>query len=438
MTRFSHHRWSVGLAATLLLVSVGLLYGSAAPFLLAVVSLAYVAYGALSSHPEPVVEIERSLSPETPTPGSTVTVRVTVTNGGEQTLADARIVDSVPDELAVVHGSPRAGVSIPPGESRTFTYEVMAKRGEYAFESPTVRVRSISGSRIVTKTVEPSGASTLTCSTTVEGTPIERTARERTGTLPTDSGGPGLEFHSTRDYRPGDPINRLDWRRLARTDELSTVNFREERATRLIVLVDARPATRIAPRPGYPTGAGLAAYAGERVYEALQSAGHQVGVTALGIENTDLASEGRLPWVEPPAEGGSTAAARTLFEAAARAESNASEVPDPTRRTDDTTESAVGEQLLSRLAPGAQLLVVSPLLDEEPVALAGTLRAHGIPVTVLSPDVTVSHTPGGRLATIRRRNAVTTLQYRGVTVIEWPPTESLEIVLDRSLSTVVP
>ena len=438
MTRYSHHRWSVGLAATLLLVSVGLLYGSSAPFLLAVVSLAYVAYGALSSYPEPVVGIERSLSPETPTPGSTVTVSVTVTNDGERTLADARVVDEVPDELAVVGGTPRAGLSIPPGESRTFTYEVMAKRGEYAFGSPTLRVRSISGSRVVTETVEPSGASTLTCSTTVEGTPLERTARERTGTLPTDSGGPGLEFHSTRDYRPGDPINRLDWRRLARTDELSTVNFREERATRLIVVLDARFPTRIAPHPGYPTGAGLAAYAGERVYEALQSAGHQVGVTALGLEHADLASEGRLPWVDPPAEGGSTAAARTLFEAAARAESDASEVPDPTQRTDDATESAFGEQLLARLTPGAQVLVVSPLLDEEPVALTGTLRAHGVPVTVLSPDVTVSDAAGGRLAAIRRRNAVTTLQYRGVTVIEWPPTESLEVVLDRSLPAVIP
>ncbi|MFW6017220.1 MAG: DUF58 domain-containing protein [Halapricum sp.] len=452
MTRHSHHRWSVGLAGTLLLVSVGLLYGSSAPFLLAVVPLSYVAYGAFSRYPEPTVEIERSLSPSAPTPGSTVEVTVTVTNSGDRTLPDLRVVDGVPDELAVTDGTPRAGLTTPAGESRAFTYAVMAKRGEYAFDSPVVRARSISGSRIVTTSVEPGGETTLSCSTTVDRTPLDRTAHRRTGTLPTDSGGPGLEFYSTREYRPGDPINRLDWRRLARTDELSTINFRQEQATRLIVVVDARPPARVAPRPGYPTGAGLAAYAGERVYEALLSGGHQVGVTVLGLDDADLSERGEseLPWVEPPAEGGSAAAARALFEAAAGVERDASAIPDPAMRaagpaqsdqaveSNGTVESDYAERLLARLPPGAQVLLVSPLLDEEPLALTGTLRTHGVPVTLLSPDVTVSESPGGRVVAIRRQNTVTALQFRGVTVIEWPPDESLEVVLDRSLAGVIP
>ncbi|QSG05265.1 DUF58 domain-containing protein [Halapricum desulfuricans] len=466
MTRHSHHRWSVGLAGTLAFVAVGLLYGSPAPLLLAVVPLSYVAYGALSRYPEPTLDIERSLSPSAPTPGSTVTVQVTVTNGGDRTLPDLRVVDGVPDELAVTDGTPRAGLAIPAGESRSFTYAVMAKRGEYAFGSPVVRARSISGSRVVTTDVEPGGATTLSCSTTVDRTPIDRTARRRTGTLPTDSGGPGLEFYSTREYRPGDPVSRLDWRRLARTDELSTIDFREEQATRLVVLVDARPPARIAPRPGYPTGAGLAAYAGERVYEAVRSGGHQVGVSVLGLDAGDRPGHGAgLPWVEPPAEGGSVAAARALFEAAAGVESDANAVPDPVMRewTGDATavrDHVVGqqaargdadeparsdradgpdrvEQLLARLPPGAQVLLVSPLLDDEPSELTETLLSRGVPVTVLSPDVTGSDTPGGRVAALRRRNTVTSLQFRGVTVVEWPPNESLEVVIDRSLPEVI-
>ena len=451
MSRTPHHRWSVGLAGTLLLVSVGLLYGSAEPFLLAVVPLSYVAYGAFSRYPEGTVEIERSLSPSAPTPGSTVAVTVTVKNVGDRTLPDLRVVDGVPDELAVTDGTPRAGLTIPAGESRALTYSVMAKRGEYAFDSPVVRVRSLSSSRIVTRTVETGGETILSCSTTVDRTPIDLTTHRRTGTLPTDSGGPGLEFYSTREYRPGDPINRLDWRRLARTDELTTIDFRQEQATRLIVIVDARPPARVASRPGYPTGAGLAAYAGERVYEALLSSGHPVGVTVLGLDDADLPERGgsELPWVEPPAEGGSASAARTLFEAAASVESDASAVPDPAIRADGavrsdeavendgTAESDGAERVLARLPPGAQVLLVSPLLDEAPLALTETLRTHGVSVTVLSPDVTVSESPGGRVAAIRRRNTVTTLQFSGVTVIEWPPDESLEVVLDRSLAGVV-
>lgn len=441
MTRHSHHRWSVGLIGTLLLVSVGLLYGSPATVPLAIVPLGYVVYGALSSYPDPTVEIERSLSPAAPTPGSTVEVTLTVTNAGDRTLPDVRAVDGVPAELAVVEGSPRGALAVPAGASRTLTYAVMGKRGDYEFDDPAVRMRSLSGSRIVTTTVEPDGERTVSCSAAVDRSPVQRTARSRTGTLPTDSGGPGLEFHSTREYQPGDPSSRIDWRRLAKTDELSTINFREERAARLLVIVDARPPNRIVPRPGYPTGAGLAAYAGERAYEALTAAGHQVGVAALGLADADLDTihtGGAMPWVDPPSEGGSVAAARGLFDAVAETADEATTAPDPALRMSGSTGPDVGERLLARLPPDAQVLLVTPLVDDEPVALTGTLRTHGVPVTVLSPDVTPADSPGGRVSGIRRRNDVATLRLRGVTVVDWSLSEPLATALEASLPEVIP
>jgi len=40
-----------------------------------------------------------------------------------------------------------------------------------------------------------------------------------------------------------DDIGRIDWRGLAKTGELSTVNFRETRATKTVVVADGRVLT---------------------------------------------------------------------------------------------------------------------------------------------------------------------------------------------------
>lgn len=461
MSRRRHHRWSTGLVGTLLVVSVGLLYAEPSVLVLGIVPLGYVVYDALSSYPDPTLGLERTVSTEAPTPGTTVTVKLTVTNTGDRMLPDVSVIDGVPGELTVVDGAPRASLSIPAGESRTFSYAVMTKRGDYEFGEATVRVRSLSGSRVVTTRLTATNVETLSCSTAVDETPLSRATQSRTGTLPTDSGGPGLEFHSTREYRPGDPTNRIDWRRFARTDELSTINFREERAARLVVVVDARPPTRIAPHPGYPTGTELSGYAAERLYASLTAAGHQVGVTAIGLDDVDVPTvhpAGQLPWIDPPADGGSAAQAHELFEAVQRAatrepptpaDTASSEEPAATETTaspaDPTEvlaveadgrgvapEESIAQRLRAQLPPDAQVVFVTPLLDAGPLSLVETIRTHGVPTTVLSPDVTPTDTLGGRVETLQRDNRIAALRVGDASVVDWPVDEPLDIALEAT------
>ena len=56
----------------------------------------------------------------------------------------------------------------------------------------------------------------------------------------TDIGGSGVAFQATREYRPGDPRSRIDWNRLAKTGDLSTVDLREERAAAVVILAARR------------------------------------------------------------------------------------------------------------------------------------------------------------------------------------------------------
>ena len=469
MSRVRVRRWTVGLVATLALVSVGLLYASPTLLSGAAVPLAYVLYGALSGVPEGAsVRATRSFDRADPPPGGAVAVELTVTNTGDRALPDVRVIDGIPEELAVASGSPRRCVALPPGGSTTLDYEVVAKRGAYDFGDPAVRLRSTAGSERATAEVSVDGDRRLVGTNAVREPPLDDAVLPRAGTLPTDSGGSGLEFHATRAYRPGDPMTRVDWRHYAKTGEFVTVQYREEQAARTVLVVDARPVGRVTGAPGYPTGAELAAYAGKRLHDALETAGTVPSVTVVGLdaEGLDgLVGPDGLPWVD--GDGRNRAAhAERLFRAAqqvgegeggATGNSPTAVVTDgrgsqtgPTGTVGRTgapdTEADVGadnspgpdeeltSRLLARLPPNAQVVVCTPLVDGWPVAFCRALAVRGYPQVVLSPDVTGGRTVGQRVGGLRRDLRLRTLERTGATVAGWHLGQPVDHALRRSLA----
>ncbi|WP_309221788.1 DUF58 domain-containing protein [Halorussus sp. MSC15.2] len=477
MNRERVTRFRGALAGTLLLTTLGLLYARPRLFAAAVVPLAYVAFGALSSlsgATEP--RIERTFDPESPPPGAEVEVTLHVENAGDSALADVRVVDGVPDELAVVSGSPRAAVALRPGEAATLSYSVVAKRGNHEFGDPAVRVRTASATDRATTEIPVDGETTLSCSRSVSDPEFGRASPRRVGTHTTDSGGEGLEFHSVREYRPGDPMSRVDWRRLAKSGDLTTVQFREERASRTVVVVDARPVARTTPSAGYPNGAALCNYAGERLYDALTAANVATSVTAVGLDDGDLPGglpADDLPWAASDEHG---ASARLVFEAAGRAADRDAPGDVPTDGTGSGGETGTGERsslgtrspetatadgggpedatirrLLARLPADAQVVLVSPVLDDWPESLARSLAARGHELAVLSPDVTGGGSPDGEsldgasdvgssgraVAGTRRAIRLWDLRMAGATTIDWDVDDPLGIALERSLQTLL-
>ncbi|WP_135830440.1 DUF58 domain-containing protein [Halorussus halobius] len=474
MTRTRVRRYRGGLAGTLFLAALGLLYADPRLFAAAVVPLGYVAFGALSSLSDATPPtVERSFEPSSPAPGETVAVTLSVRNDGESALADVRVVDGVPDELAVVSGSPRAAVALRPGESATLSYAVAALPGEYEFEDPAVRVRTVSATDRATLSVAAGGDATLSCARSVAAPPFARATPRRVGTQRTDAGGEGIEFHSTREYRPGDSLSRVDWRRFAKTGDLTTVAFREERSAHAVVVVDARPAARARPSAGYPNGATLCAYAAQRLHEALGGAGVATSVTALGLLDEDvpdaLPAEG-LPWADADGVG----SAELVFEAVAHAADRDApgDVPDDGtggslgggRASTGSRESAAAtadggrpgdrpvaddetvRRLLARLPTDAQVVLVSPVLDDRPASLVRGLSARGHRVAVLAPDATggardgtgdAGDSPGRRVAATRRAARLRALRTAGATVVDWDVDDPLDVALERSLRSIV-
>lgn len=449
MTRRGVNRWSGGLGGALFLVALALL--ASEPLLIAasVIPLTYAVYGSLSTVPSGMsLELSRTVVHPEVRPGEPATIELTVENTGSAALTDVRLIDGVPAELAVVDGSPRRCLSLRPDEQATVTYSVMAKRGRYPFSDVAIRVRTLSASEMVTVELQAAGDEALVCTNAVSEVPLSDSTLPRAGTFATDSGGSGLEFHSTRSYQRGDPVNRINWRRYAKTNELTTIDYREEQAVRTVLVVDARQAARVTPEAGYPSGSELSAYAAERLFDALSSASVVTSVAAVGLNDAEVpggTDPDGLAWVDE-SDTDSAARASAVFDSVVTATHEPDEPGDsagdsPTqtnRKSALTTDGGLGDDdmlaLLARLPPTAQVVLFSPLVDDWPVSLAESLTARNYPTTLVSPDLARRDTLGTAMFTLDRTARLNRVQRAGGTVIDWDLDRSIDVALRASLA----
>jgi uncharacterized protein (DUF58 family) len=412
-------------AATVLLVAVGVGTGTPALLIAGIVPLAFVVQGALSTL-QPLdgrVRVEREVRPETPLPGQPVEVTLTATNVGDSVLPDLRVRDGVPEELAVREGAASAGAALRSGESVTASYTLTANRGRYVFEPVRLRARSVSGTVVAEVTLEADGPGGFECRVDADDVPLKRQSTAFSGALATDTGGVGVEFHATRDYRAGDPVSRINWRRYAKTGELSTVEYREQRAARVAVLIDGRDSNHVAAGRSLPTGATLCAYAATLATRVLRDEGHHVGVGALGP--VDPITDRRPAWVPPDTDGFAAHAAAVCNAAATGTE-------EAVTATTDGGRDADLRRLLGGLPGTTQVILCTPALDDTVPSMVETIRTHGHPTTVLSPSVT-PNSVGGRVLALDRALRLDRMRGVGATVVDWDREERLPVALARTL-----
>lgn len=422
-------RWNGAVAAAVLLAVSGVVVRSASLFVAAVVPLSYVAYGALSAVPAVTesVTVRRELEPTTVPPGEPVDVTVTVENTGERVLPDLRVVDRVPGPLRVLDGTPRAVGTLRPGERLTLEYRVLAKRGEFDFAPPLVRGRSLAASAVSTAAPDPAGEDRLVCRLDADSPPLDERASGYAGQLATDHPGQGVEFHSTREYDPGDPATRIDWRHYAKRGDLATVNFREHRAADVVLVVDAREPGRVVAGPGHPSAVELCAYAATRSLAELSRAGHEVGVAVVGVDGE--------PWLPPGGGRDHRARARALVGSAADAAAAADGSDERDEDGDCEPFAAVARRLADRVSPGTQVLLFSALLDEAPVSALDIWGADGLSRGVVTPNVLAENTLGGQLSGVRRHERLARCRATGARAVDWRRGTPLPLALDAALAS---
>jgi uncharacterized repeat protein (TIGR01451 family) len=404
-------------AFALVALGVGAFAGVRAVAFAGAVAAAFVAWGAAASVPRVDLEASRTLSESTPEPGERVTVSVRVENAGDAALPECRVVDGVPAALSVVDGSARAHCSLAPGDAVTFEYVVEARRGVHAYEGALAVVRDRAGAVEERHVVH--APDELACVPPLPSAPWRVPLRERTtryaGNVDTSDGGSGLEFFQTREYRRGDPLSHVDWNRFARTGDLATTEFREERAASVVLVVDGRAAGYVAPDADGPHALDRAVDAAGSLYDALVASGNRVGVAAVSTSEC---------WLPP---GASREHRERVRELLAR---DPALSPVPASRNLRVKRSV--DRLRRRIPDGAQVFFLTPLCDDRAASIARRFEAGGRAVTVLSPDPTLARTPSHRLARVGRRLRVTGLRGSGVRVVDWGWDEPLGVALSRT------
>lgn len=410
-----NRRWNVGLLVATVTAVVGTVAGNTTLVLAATVGLTFTAYGYLTSPPSVAVAVTREVA-ETADPGDRLAVTLDVENEGDETVPELRVLDDPPGDLRVVEGTPSAATSLEPGETERFEYTLRASRGTHEFEGPVLEARSVDGR--VERRWSAERSATVSVTSGLESFPPAGQTVGYTGRVPTDEGGPGLEFHSVREYHPEDPMKRVDWNRYARTGELRTIDFREHRAASVVVLVDLREDVTRYRHLGESDSAELATEAATEIVEALLDWNNLVGVATVAND---------LVYLEPDVGPNQRHRADLVLDDRVRTVETA-------RRLAVVSDSpwAYIERLNDRLPDDTQVVFVSPFLDDAAATITRQLRAHGHATTVVSPDVTTDATPGGTVARIERERRVEETREQGTRVVEWSVDEPLYAAVERA------
>ncbi len=277
------------------------------------------------------------------------------------------------------------------------------------FDPATVVVRDVVGvvARRTRVTAEPD---TVTWEQPASSAvlPLVPAVARRPGTVPVDEGGEGVSFYAVVNTgrRPA-LARRLEPVRPDRRPR--TVEFRREQSATVVVVVDARAAAALAPRPDAETAIERSTMAAVALVEGLPEDGHEVGVAAYSPHDA---------WLAPGTSAAHQQQARDLLGPTVRSPRHR------TRRTPDTTK-------LSRNCRRRRHRLPRPAVCDDSEALVRRLAATGHPVTVLSPDPTATDTAGHRLARLERRERLRRLRAADIAVHDWPAAEPLERITER-------
>jgi uncharacterized repeat protein (TIGR01451 family) len=415
--RNTNHWYGIGVVVPVSL-GLGLLLGQAEILLSGVVGIVYAAYAKSTSAPEVDLSITRSVSDDEPAPGDELEVTVSVSNDSSRTLTDLRLADGVPPELVVIDGSPRLATFLRPGATEEIAYTVVAKRGSHEIGPVRAVARNLPGS--LEREFATGPTSTIECVPRYEpldvSIPLSERRARHSGPIETSTGGEGTEFYATREYRLGDPWNRIDWSRLARTGERATLEFRRERTATVVILVDTQLSAYVAPSEDVEHAVDRSVDATGRLFSTLLSAGHHTGLATFGADDEY--------WLAPASgTDHEECGVRDLALNPAFSSTPTESISDPVK---------CQRRLRRRLPDDAQLIVVTPLCDRYTAYVLKQLWAYGFPITVVSPDPTVDRTPRHRLARLTRDIEVRTLRNVGLSIVDWRWDEPLEAAVRRA------
>jgi uncharacterized protein (DUF58 family) len=403
------------LAFGLLIIGLGAING--AVIALALPLCLYLAAAVFFNPGMPRISAERTLSTEGIFPNTPVNIRLSVRNEGS-TVEEMDIKDIIPEGLEILEGETEAFITLAAGEEAVLEYTVKGGRGDYRFNSVKVTVREAFG-LFETSLVVQAAHRLIVRPRPVRLKPMRiRPPQTRgfAGPIPSRQGGNGTDFFVVREYQPGDPIKRINWKIAAHGgNELYTNVYEQERVADIGIILDAREQS-YGDLPNHPLFE-RAVQAAASLAEGFLMDGNRVGVLVYG------------GGIESAFPGTGKVQRQRILQVLARARTGRNFALESLR------------YLPTRFfPPHSQVLLVSPLVQADIEILLG-LRAFGYAVLVVSPDII--HYDAGevepdtrssmalRLALAERALMLQRIRRAGVQVIDWNTDTPIENITRR-------
>jgi uncharacterized protein (DUF58 family) len=292
-------------------------------------------------------------------------ITLDVINQGER-IEFLEVLDLVPKGLELSSGSNHHVISLERDEKFSFSYTLKPQvYGQYLFGPLLLRI-SDTQNLIVEERMCDSSSLTLTVIPKITYVPKinirPKKAKNWPGEIVANKLGSGMEFYSLRNYMPGDPVKRINWKASARTrDVLFTNQFMSELGGDTIIALDARTVAEIGPKTRSTLVYSIRAAA--IVAHRLLRDRNRVGMIVLGS---------MLEKVQP---GFGKRQLDRILIALSR-----------TKPADIWEIRALGSYLSQFFSTMVQVVFISPLTDERAFESVVDVATRGYRVLVISPS----------------------------------------------------
>jgi len=397
-------------------------------------SLPFLAYllAALAlspAHEDISLSARRSCS-RSDAPGRTaIEVELRLRNEGERTIC-AIVSDPLLPGMDLRSGSLSRALVLRPGGEGELRYGFEAARGRFEWK----RVDAAIG--------DPFGLTEIELGVEAPATIVvrPRLAKLRRvsirpwmtlpapGLVPTRAGGSGTDFFGLREYRPGDPLKSLDWRRAAgRPGMLLTREYVQERTADIALILDARKQSEVLS--GDRSLLELEVEAAASLAEMFLRQGQRLCLFVAGGGGT---GGGGAPRALPDY---GTVQLRRVLDCLAAVGRGQGRDSARARRLDDVP--------VHHLPRGALAIVISPI-EPDDLLFFRRLRALAHQVLLICPDALDFAGPAGReewpeiqarrAFALERRLTLGRIAQMSVSVLDWRPGQPIESLVRAVLS----
>jgi uncharacterized protein (DUF58 family) len=314
--------------------------------------------------PEKVdVELDRRIEPVESFGDEDIRIMGTVRNKGDSVLENVEVLEGLPGQITPEKGTNHLYAALPARDEVDLLFEFENPgRGHYSIGPLTVRLRDAFGLYLSEKKLEEETLAVLPRPERIRGTELRpRHLGPWSGIIPSRTSGMGTEFYSLREYMPGDDLKRVNWKASARANHLIVNEMEAERVTDVMVLLD--------------TDVTFFESSEKELFEQSVRAAASMSSLLLRQGNrVGLILQGEERGVVPPGFG-KRQEKRILYMLAAA------------RPGGSIISTSYVMNLLARLMlpSGAQMVIISALLDQGIVSGIRQLVMAGYSLTVLSP-----------------------------------------------------